>query len=86
VCTSEPANQKSYSALVIALNVILIVAVLVVCGIILISMRHRILLWCTPRKTVGTYTHVIEPNRAELEWDDKDLEHIWNTSDTRRGH
>ena len=84
MCTNEPANPTNYSALMVVLNVLLIVAVLVICGIVLFIMRHRGLIYCTPKKTVGNYSPVIEPNRAELEWDDKDLEHIWSTSGNRR--
>ena len=85
VCTNQLAEQQSYSVLVIVLNVFLIVAVLVICGIILMIMRHRGLLYCTPRKTVGTYSPVIEPTRAELEWDDKDLGQVWSTPGSRSG-
>lgn len=85
VCTNESANQNSYSVLAIVLNVFLIVAVLLICGIILVIMRHRVLMCCAPRKAVGSYSQVIEPNRAELEWDDKDLDHIWITPGTRTG-
>jgi len=84
VCTNEPANPTNYSVLMVVLNVLLIVAVLIICGIVLFIMRHRGLMYCTPKKTVGNYSPVIEPNRAELEWDDKDLEHIWSTSGNRR--
>jgi len=83
VCTVESAHQDNYSALVIAINVTLVVTVLVFCVVILVIMRHRIMMYCAPRKTVGTYSQVNEPNRAELEWDDKDLEHIWSTSGNR---
>jgi len=85
VCANQLAEQQSYSVLVIVLNVFLIVAVLVICGIILMIMRHRGLLYCTPRKTVGTYSPVIEPSRAELEWDDKDLGQVWSTPGSRSG-
>jgi hypothetical protein len=84
VCTTEPADQKNYSVLMVVLNVLLVVVVLLICGTVLLIMRHRGLIYCTPKKTVGNYSPVIEPNRAELEWDDKDLEHIWSTSGTRR--
>jgi hypothetical protein len=84
VCTDELADQKSYFLLVTVLYVLLIVAVLVICGIILMIMWRRGLTFCTPRKSVGTYSQVIEPSRAELEWDDRDLEHIWSTSSSRR--
>lgn len=86
VCTQEPANLNSYSVLVIMLNILVIVVVLVVSFTILMIMRRRGLNYCTPRKTVGTYSEVtIEPNRADLEWDDRDLEYIWSTSGNRRG-
>lgn len=83
VCTHESANEKSYPVVMIVLHVFLIAAVLIFCVIILVIMRHRFLMYCTPKKAVGTYSQVNEPNRTELEWDDKDLEHIWNTSATR---
>jgi len=86
VCTNESVEQAGYSVLVIVLNVFLIVAILLFCGVILVIMRHRIPTYCTPRKAVGSYSKVVEPNRAELEWDDRDLEHIWSTPGTRMVH
>lgn len=86
VCTRKSANQKTYSGLIVLLHVFIIVVVLIICGVILTIIRHRGLKFCTPRKTVGTYTQVtVEPNRAELEWDDKDLDHIWITPGSKSG-
>jgi hypothetical protein len=86
VCTHQSADQKrSYSGHVV-LDVFIIVAVLIISGVILVFLRYRGWIYCTVRKTVGTYSQVnIEPNRAELEWDDKDLDHIWSTPGSKRG-
>jgi ABC-type spermidine/putrescine transport system permease subunit I len=81
VCTQESAKQKMYYAFSVVVEIFLIVAVICVAVVILTMLWRRSFVPCTPRQTVGTYSLVtIDPNRAELEWDDKDLDHIWSTS------
>jgi hypothetical protein len=61
-------------------GVVLFLSVLVVTGIILIALRRHGFIPCTPRNVVGRYFQVtVYPNPAEMEWDDKDLDHIWTT-------
>jgi hypothetical protein len=85
VCTRDSSKQKTYSGLIVVMDVFLILVVLTVGGIILMNLWRRGFLLCTPRQTVGRYSQVnIDPNRAELEWDDKDLDHIWSTPSSNR--
>jgi len=79
-----PAARKVLYSLVTVVNIVLIVIVLAICVIVLMMMRHKGWVSCMPRKKVGTYSPVAEPSRSELEWDDKDLEHIWSTSGSRQ--
>jgi hypothetical protein len=79
-CTHESAKQKTYSKVNIILDVFLLLVVLVVSGTILVALWRRGFILCTPRKVVGKYSQVTEySNHEEMEWDDKDLEHIWST-------
>jgi hypothetical protein len=85
VCTHANAKVKTYSRLKVVLEVIFVLVVLIVAGAILVILRRRGLIPCTQRQTVGRYSHVnIEPNRAEMEWDDKDLDHVWTTTSSDR--
>jgi hypothetical protein len=79
-------QKSSYYSIVTLVNIIMIVIVLALCVIVLMIMRHRGWTCCIPRKKVGTYSQVNEPSREELEWDDKDLEHIWSTTGSRMVH
>jgi hypothetical protein len=85
VCTHDSAKQKTYSGLIVVMDVFLILVVVIVAGIILMTFWRRGFLPCFPRQSVGRYSQVtIDPNRAELEWDDKDLDHIWSTPSSNR--
>jgi hypothetical protein len=80
VCAHEPAKLKKSSDVNIILDVFLLLMVLVVTGTILVVLWRRGCILCTPREVVGRYFRVTSPqNSAELEWDDKDLDHIWTT-------
>jgi hypothetical protein len=77
-CTHESARHKTYSAVSIILGVLLLLMALVVTGTILTALWRRGLIRCAPREVVGRYFQVtVYPNPAEMEWDDKDLDHIW---------
>jgi hypothetical protein len=77
-CTHEFARQETYSAASIILGVFFLLVVLVMTGTILTALWRRGLIRCTPREVVGRYSQVtVYPNPAEMEWDDKDLDHIW---------
>lgn len=77
-CTHESARQKTDSEVSTVLSVSLLLACVLVAGIILIGLWRRGLIHCVPRKVVGRYFQVtVYPNSSEMEWDDKDLDHIW---------
>jgi ABC-type lipoprotein release transport system permease subunit len=90
-CTHESARQKTSSEVSIILSVLLLLVALVLSGIILVALWRRGFIHCTPRKVVGRYSQVtVYPNPAEMEWDDKDLDHILtipsaDRQDVRRG-
>ncbi|XP_021924672.1 carboxypeptidase N subunit 2-like isoform X2 [Zootermopsis nevadensis] len=85
VCTHESAKQNTYSGLIVVMDMFLILVVVIVACAILMTLWRRGFMLCTPRQTVGRYSHVtIDPSRAELEWDDKDLDHIWSTPNANR--
>ncbi|PSN35960.1 hypothetical protein C0J52_21532 [Blattella germanica] len=83
---AAPASSRAPRGLSLALDASFVLLVLVLCAAILGVLWRREFFPCRRRQTVGTYSHVtIEPNRAEqLEWDDKDLEHIWTTTPSTR--
>jgi cytochrome b subunit of formate dehydrogenase len=84
-CSHEPETQKGYSEVNIILDVLLLLMVLVVTGIILSVLWRRGFILCTPRKVVGRYFHVTAPpDSADLEWDDRDLNHIWTMPSASR--
>lgn len=78
-CThDESARQKTYSKVSIILSVFLLLVALVVTSTIVTALWRRGFIHCTPRNVVGRYFQVtVYPNPAEMEWDDKDLDHIW---------
>lgn len=83
VCTSP--HTDAINTKLIILDVFIVLLALGVASSILVIMWRRRCMPCVRRQTVGKYSHVtIEPNRAELEWDDKDLDHIWSTPNANR--